>query len=488
MSVAPELQRERDHLDRARAELARMRERTLSLEAQGGDRISSEFLAATLYHRAPSLVDDPTSTLFFGRIDRRTTRTGQPAPYPRVAARRRGMERYYIGRRHVADDAGDPVVIDWRAEVSTAFYRASRAEPMGVRLRRRFGVDHGQITAYEDEHLTDPVEADRRQPDPGRRDRAPARRADARHRGHHPARAGRDRAGRRGHHGLRPGRAGHRQDRGRPAPRGVAALRLPRPAGPQRRAGRRPEPRLPGARRRGAAGAGRDRGRHATVEDLLAHGPGPRRRPRGDRWLKGDARMAEVLRRAVWSHVREPRPRPWSCRAGRGAGGCRRTRCARSWTSCAPAASGTTPRGRCCRTGWRTRCCCRWRQAGDSPDDRVQDTVARSPRGASRTSTPCGRRWTPAPCCSSCSSDPDALAARADGLLDEDEQRRLLWTTPPRPVAAPGGRPPTPSCVDEVARPARPAPRASATSCSTRRRTCRRCSCGPSGAAARPGR
>ena len=38
MSVAPELQRERDHLARARAELARMREQTLSLEAHGGDR------------------------------------------------------------------------------------------------------------------------------------------------------------------------------------------------------------------------------------------------------------------------------------------------------------------------------------------------------------------------------------------------------------------------------------------------------------------
>ena len=50
------------------------------------------------------------------------------------------MERWYIGRRHVADEQGDPVVIDWRAEVSTAFYRASRTAPMGVTLRRRFGI------------------------------------------------------------------------------------------------------------------------------------------------------------------------------------------------------------------------------------------------------------------------------------------------------------------------------------------------------------
>lgn len=127
-----------------------MRARTLSLKVQGGDPVSAEYLASTLARRAASLVDDPASTLFFGRID---TGAG-PAGSTR--------ERWYVGRRHVADESGDPVVIDWRAEVSRAFYRASRAEPMGVRLRRRFGIDHGAITAYEDEHLVDPTEQEQR--------------------------------------------------------------------------------------------------------------------------------------------------------------------------------------------------------------------------------------------------------------------------------------------------------------------------------------
>ena len=140
MSVAPELKRERDYLAGARAELTRMRERTLSLKAHGGDKVSSEFLATTLYRRALSLIDDPASSLFFGRIDQQ--RSDAPEP-----------ERWYIGRRHVADSHGNPVVIDWRADVSTAFYRASRTEPMGVSLRRRFGIDRGQLTAYEDERL-----------------------------------------------------------------------------------------------------------------------------------------------------------------------------------------------------------------------------------------------------------------------------------------------------------------------------------------------
>jgi len=140
ISVVPELEHEREYLARARTELTRMRKQTLSLEAHGGDRGSSELLAATLYRRAQSLIDDPTTSLFFGRIDQDPGGGEHP-------------ERWYIGRRHVADSHGDPVVIDWRADVSTAFYRASRAEPMGVSLRRRFGIDHGQLTAFEDERL-----------------------------------------------------------------------------------------------------------------------------------------------------------------------------------------------------------------------------------------------------------------------------------------------------------------------------------------------
>ena len=127
---------EQAHLARARSDLARMRERTASLEVQGGNRVSSEYLAASLSARIASLVDDPGTTLFFGRTDHTDGAT------------------WHIGRRHVADTAGDPVVIDWRADVSRAFYRASRTDLMGVRRRRRFGVERGSLTGYEDEVLT----------------------------------------------------------------------------------------------------------------------------------------------------------------------------------------------------------------------------------------------------------------------------------------------------------------------------------------------
>jgi len=132
-SATDELATEQAYLDRARTELARMRERTAALTVQAGDRISDEVLAGALAARVRSLTDDPASTLFFGRTDHL------------------GGERWYVGRRHVADAAGDPVVLDWRAEISRAFYRAGPGEPMGVAARRRFGVDGGRLTGYEDE-------------------------------------------------------------------------------------------------------------------------------------------------------------------------------------------------------------------------------------------------------------------------------------------------------------------------------------------------
>ncbi|HEX7107435.1 MAG TPA: AAA family ATPase [Acidothermaceae bacterium] len=131
-----ELDAEAAHLADARAGLARMRARADSLKAAGGNAVSTEYLAAALHRRRMSLVDDPSTPLFFGRID-----LGQPGAH----------ERFYIGRRHVQDERGDPMVIDWRADVSTAFYRASASDPMNLRLRRRFGFAGGMLTAYEDE-------------------------------------------------------------------------------------------------------------------------------------------------------------------------------------------------------------------------------------------------------------------------------------------------------------------------------------------------
>ncbi|MGO8956384.1 MAG: HelD family protein [Streptosporangiaceae bacterium] len=139
LGAAEVLSAEREHLRRSREFLELMREDVLSLRAMGGDPVSEEYLKADLYRRAESLRDLPDTPLFFGRLDY------EPGTH--------GEEHFHVGRRHVHDPHGTPVVIDWRAPVSRPFYRASQAEPMELDRRRRFGFSGGELTAFEDERF-----------------------------------------------------------------------------------------------------------------------------------------------------------------------------------------------------------------------------------------------------------------------------------------------------------------------------------------------
>ena len=134
---------ERQHLAQSREALRQMREHTAGLTAVGADHVSTEHLKQALYRRMKALQDDPSVPLFFGRLDYESALGAEQD------------ETLYIGRRHVSGETGgEPMVVDWRAEMSRPFYQARPGQPMGVRLRRRFGFSHGQLTAFEDEDLT----------------------------------------------------------------------------------------------------------------------------------------------------------------------------------------------------------------------------------------------------------------------------------------------------------------------------------------------
>jgi DNA helicase IV len=422
MSVAPELQRERDYLARARAELARMRKQTLKLEAHGGDRISSEFLAATLYRRAQSLVDDPTSSLFFGRIDQQ--RSDAPVP-----------ERWYIGRRHVADSQGDPVVIDWRADVSTAFYRASRTAPMGVSLRRRFGIDRGQLTAYEDERLdgdetgSAPTgSAFRSQILIGEIERprvGPMRDIVATIQPEQDAIVRCDVGTTvcvQGAPGTGKTAIGlHRAAwllyafRERLARSGVLVI------GPNRAFLDHIGAVLPAL--------GEVAVRHSTIDDLFSSTPVRGRDGVETAVLKGDSRLADVVRVAVWSHVRTP-TEPLVLPRG-----------AHKWRVPAYDAAEIVQELR--TRGVRYDAArqmlphrlahailLQMEQAGDSPDDRVQDAVARS----AVIRKYAGQLWPaldPKSVLFSLLSDAVALARHSTDLLTDEERSILLWANPP---------------------------------------------------------
>ncbi|MFZ9629049.1 MAG: HelD family protein, partial [Ilumatobacteraceae bacterium] len=60
----------------------------------------------------------------------------------------------YIGRISLNDDHGDPLLVDWRAPVASAFYQATAIDPMGVMLRRHLIMAGRDLVGIEDDLLT----------------------------------------------------------------------------------------------------------------------------------------------------------------------------------------------------------------------------------------------------------------------------------------------------------------------------------------------
>ena len=70
-----------------------------------------------------------------------------------------GNDVRHIGRLGVRDDDFEPLVIDWRAPAAEPFYRATFADPMGVRRRRVLHCHGEQVVGIEDD-LLDAKQAD----------------------------------------------------------------------------------------------------------------------------------------------------------------------------------------------------------------------------------------------------------------------------------------------------------------------------------------
>jgi DNA helicase IV len=137
---------ERAYAGRCREALRRMvagaRENVAVGEHTWGDRYTAERLGFYLKTLARDIAEEGDNPPFFGVI-----------AYSSDAGEH-SRQTYYLGRRHISDAIGrPPMVIDWRAPVSAAFYQASAVEPRGIDTRRRFGWSAGVLTSFEDEHL-----------------------------------------------------------------------------------------------------------------------------------------------------------------------------------------------------------------------------------------------------------------------------------------------------------------------------------------------
>ncbi|MEU9876394.1 HelD family protein [Streptomyces phaeochromogenes] len=424
------LSRERAHLTHSRAALRSMREDVESLDIRDvtANWVNAEVLARQIDDRVKALADLSHTPLFFGRLDY------LHSPGADQAEGAEG-ERFYIGRRHVHDADGDPMVIDWRAPVSQPFYRASKKNPLDIALRRRFGYTGGDLTAYEDEHLSDPADSagdaatsKLLQQEIERPRVGPMRDIVA------TIQPEQDEI-------VRSGLGGSVCVQGGPGT-GKTAVGLHRVAyllyahrdrlartgtlviGPNASFLHYIEQVLPAL--------GELEVRQATVADLVAHVEvrGTDEAPAAV--VKGDARMAEVLRRAVRSHVTMPVEPVMVVR------GSRRWRVpAYELEVIVRELLDRDIRYGAAREALPQRIAhavlVQMERSGEAPDDRVQDAVARNTavKAAVKTLWP---PVEPAKLVLRLLSDADFLATHAEGLLTEDEQKTILWSRPVRSV------------------------------------------------------
>ncbi|MET9847715.1 HelD family protein [Streptomyces ossamyceticus] len=421
------LTRERDHLAASRSALRAMREDVEALDIRDvtANWVNAEVLVRQIDERIKSLADLSHTPLFFGRLDY------LHAPGADRAEGAEG-ERFYIGRRHVHDADGDPMVIDWRAPVSQPFYRASKKDPMDVGLRRRFGYTGGDLTAYEDEHLSDPAEAATTskllQQEIERPRVGPMRDIVA------TIQPEQDEI-------VRSDLSGSLCVQGGPGT-GKTAVGLHRVAyllyahrerlsrtgtlviGPNRSFLHYIEQVLPAL--------GELEVKQATVDDLVAHVEVRGTDEAAAAVVKGDARMAEVLRRAVRSHVTLPTEPVMVVR------GSRRWRVpAYELEDIVKELLDRDIRYGAARDALPQRIAhavlVQMERSGEAPDDRVQDAVARNTavKAAVKAIWP---PVDPAKLVLRLLADADFLAEHAQGVLTDDEQKTILWAKPARSV------------------------------------------------------
>jgi DNA helicase IV len=143
LSEDPEVRREQDYVDRLYARLDALRARTRAdLEAvrrvgpSGTHQNRSERDAfASMHEDRLAQLESVEDRLAFGRLDLRDG------------------HRRYIGRIGLSDDEQRQLLVDWRAPAARTFYQATAAEPQDVVRRRHIATRDRRVLGVEDDVL-----------------------------------------------------------------------------------------------------------------------------------------------------------------------------------------------------------------------------------------------------------------------------------------------------------------------------------------------
>ena len=144
-----EIAEEQEFLDLALVALEHMREEAMTMRDNAavanmrgaGDLVERDVVMSTALTRLDQLAigDQP---LFFGRIDYDVNAEGT-------------RDVYHVGRLAVSDEQLNALVVDWRAPVAEAFYRATGVESLGLSRRRHVAIRGHEVVGVEDEYFAD---------------------------------------------------------------------------------------------------------------------------------------------------------------------------------------------------------------------------------------------------------------------------------------------------------------------------------------------
>jgi DNA helicase IV len=161
MAHEREIAEEQEFLDLALEALDHMRQGARSLRDSAavanmrgaGDLVERDVVMGTALHRLDQLAIGDQS-LFFGRIDYQANSNGSTNGNSNGHVKATG-DTYHVGRLAVSDESLNPLVIDWRAPVAEAFYRATGVESLGLARRRHVAIHANKVTSVEDEYFAD---------------------------------------------------------------------------------------------------------------------------------------------------------------------------------------------------------------------------------------------------------------------------------------------------------------------------------------------
>ena len=141
-ALAREVQREQEVLDRALARLDVLRAEALQREAEsvlpaGGSpqAVYERDVSAQAAANRRADLDLAGEGLVFGRLDRDDGTV------------------HHVGRMGLRTNQQEPIVVDWRAPAAAAFYRATAADPQGVVRRRTISTRRDKVIGVDDELL-----------------------------------------------------------------------------------------------------------------------------------------------------------------------------------------------------------------------------------------------------------------------------------------------------------------------------------------------